>query len=353
MGVDRGASLEVTEVTRGRELEVLRPAWEELWPRCPNATPFQSPDWLIAWWNHLGRGELLVLILRHDGRLVGIAPLFIDSDTDSGVERDEPVRRVLVMGTGVTDHLDILIEPELAEPGAAAVLAHLGASASRWDVLDLHQLRPGAALLRAALPAGWSERNEPQESCPVLPLPARYEALPAGGAGLAKRARYYRRRAGRLAPLRFHTAGSDDVEPLLHELFRLHGDRWSARGEPGIFAQDAVRRFHLSAATGLAARGVLRLYALRLGDDVAAVFYGFLHRRRAYVYIAGFDPRFASLSPGTVLLAHAIEEAIGEGAVEFDFLRGREAYKYRWGARDCWSRRRVLAHPLSSASAVP
>lgn len=258
-----------------------------------------------------------------------------------------------MMGTGVTDHLDLLVEPAFAEPAAAAVLAHLGAHASRWDVLDLHQLRPGAALLRAALPAGWTERNEPQESCPVLQLPPRYEDLAAGGSGLAKRALYYRRRAERLAPLRFHCAGPDDAEPLLRELFRLHGDRWAARGQPGIFAAEAVRRFHLSAAAGLAARGVLRLYALRVGDQTAAVYYGFLHRRRAYVYIAGFDPRFARLSLGTVLLAHAIDEAIGEGAVEFDFLRGREAYKYRWGARDCWSRRRVLAHPRSQATLVP
>src|SRR5690606_26996289 len=169
VAVDRGASLEVTEVTSGRELEALRPEWDALWQRCPDATPFQSPDWLLAWWNHLGRGELLALILHHRGRLVGMAPLFIDSVNTA--ERDSSVRPVLVLGTGVTDHLDILVEPELAEPAAAAVLAHLGADAARWDVLDLHQLRPGAALLRAALPAGWTERNEPQESCPVLPLP--------------------------------------------------------------------------------------------------------------------------------------------------------------------------------------
>jgi CelD/BcsL family acetyltransferase involved in cellulose biosynthesis len=35
-----------------------------------------------------------------------------------------------------------------------------------------------------------------------------------------------------------------------------------------------------------------------------------------------------------VLVGCAIEAAAEEGAREFDFLRGREAYKYRWGARD-------------------
>jgi CelD/BcsL family acetyltransferase involved in cellulose biosynthesis len=33
-------------------------------------------------------------------------------------------------------------------------------------------------------------------------------------------------------------------------------------------------------------------------------------------------------------LGHAIEAAKAEGAASFDFLRGREPYKYAWGARD-------------------
>jgi CelD/BcsL family acetyltransferase involved in cellulose biosynthesis len=52
------------------------------------------------------------------------------------------------------------------------------------------------------------------------------------------------------------------------------------------------------------------------------------------VYIGGFDPRWSALSPGTLLLGHAIEQATAEGAAAFDFLRGAEAYKYRWGAID-------------------
>jgi CelD/BcsL family acetyltransferase involved in cellulose biosynthesis len=37
------------------------------------------------------------------------------------------------------------------------------------------------------------------------------------------------------------------------------------------------------------------------------------------------------LSAGTQIVAHAIEEAAREGATEFHFLRGGEAYKYAWG----------------------
>jgi CelD/BcsL family acetyltransferase involved in cellulose biosynthesis len=87
---------------------------------------------------------------------------------------------------------------------------------------------------------------------------------------------------------------------------------------------------------------VLRLLELRIAGLSAAVYYGFHHRKRAYGYLTGFDPDFSFESPGVILLAHAMEYAIREGASEFHFLRGREPYKYGWGAEDRWNYRRVF-----------
>jgi len=96
---------------------------------------------------------------------------------------------------------------------------------------------------------------------------------------------------------------------------------------------------HREAAPLLDAVGLLRLYAMRLDGQIIAVLYCLAEAAprpnlRHYDYLGGFDPRFASLSPGTLLIAHAIERASDEGATAFDFLRGRDPYKYRWGARD-------------------
>ena len=77
------------------------------------------------------------------------------------------------------------------------------------------------------------------------------------------------------------------------------------------------------------------------GGALAGVYYGMQHAGRAYAYLGGFDPAFEEASPGAILIGHAIAEAIGEGAGEFHFLRGREAYKYSWGAADRWNQRRL------------
>jgi CelD/BcsL family acetyltransferase involved in cellulose biosynthesis len=114
----------------------------------------------------------------------------------------------------------------------------------------------------------------------------------------------------------------------------LHAARWRQAGQDGVLRDPAVERFHRLSAPGLLRAKLLKLFVLRIEGEAVAALYGFLHRRRFYYYLGGYDPRFSLLSPGTLLIGHALEQAIAEGAQEFDFLRGQEAYKYLWGARN-------------------
>jgi CelD/BcsL family acetyltransferase involved in cellulose biosynthesis len=92
----------------------------------------------------------------------------------------------------------------------------------------------------------------------------------------------------------------------------------------------------------------MRLHGLRVQGRLVGVIYLFLARRRAFSYLGGFDDSLERHSPGTALIGYAIEQAIREGAVEFDFLRKREEYKYRWGAVDR-ANSRLLIRPITPA----
>jgi CelD/BcsL family acetyltransferase involved in cellulose biosynthesis len=73
---------------------------------------------------------------------------------------------------------------------------------------------------------------------------------------------------------------------------------------------------------------------LRAGEHVVAALYGFVRGRKFYYYLGGFDPAFARYSPGSLLIYHAMQQSRSAGLRWFDFLRGAEPYKYRWGAVD-------------------
>lgn len=302
-------------------LAALEPDWWELWRACPAATPFASPAWLLPWWAAFRPGQLATVAIRQDGRLVGLAPLWLE---------DGPLgRRLLPLGIGITDHLDVLLHPDA--PGAGTALVEAVRSSPDWDAWSLEELSGDAMALR--LPLLDAEVAD-HSACPVLFLDG--EHVPA-----AKR-RKLRMSLNRVAKRDGQVAVPTDIHSFCDNLIRLHGARWRERGEAGVLDDPAVRRFHETALPGLAEAGLARLFTLTIEDQVAGAYYGLHHRGRAYAYLGGFDPAFAFESPGTVLMGHAIEVARREDAREFDLLRGQEPYKYEWGARDRMNRRLIV-----------
>jgi CelD/BcsL family acetyltransferase involved in cellulose biosynthesis len=311
-----------------KELECLRTDWLALLKRSSTATPFQSPDWLIPWWRHFGTGRLCVLAFIEEMRLAGLAALFVTSSKDLH-------RSLRLIGTGNTDYLDIVVDDRVRQESVAAIFSYLCKTRREWDEVDFQNLPRASPLLARNTCSEFVEHVEEQDACPVLSLPASEEQFLAT---LPRRLRhnlnYYSHKLSTLGEMKIERAGEHDFTELFDAFVSLHEMRWRLNNMPGVLCDDGVQSFLREAALGLLSHGVLRLYGLRIDGRIIASLYGFRHALRAYYYLGGFDPEFRRYSPGTILVAHAIAEAIGEGAREFDFLRGREDYKYRWGAID-------------------
>ncbi|HEY7298795.1 MAG TPA: GNAT family N-acetyltransferase [Xanthobacteraceae bacterium] len=314
-------------------LAALETQWWRLWTRVPSATPFQSPAWLLPWWRAFAPGELSVVAVRSAGRLVALACCYIETGARG--------RRILPMGISVTDYHDVLIDPEFADP-AAAVLASSMTQAD-WDEWEFGEIAPGAQAFRLPTPSGCVETVEPGSACPVLALPDRPEALRETYPARKRRSlRLARNRAARRGRLIITSADAQTAVEMFEELVRLHCARWSDCGETGVLADPPIQQFHRDAVPRLLSAGLIRLCVLRIADQMSAAYYGFLHRSRAYGYLTGFDPAYKYESPSVILLDHVIAQALKDGAREFHFLRGREPYKYGWGAVDRWNKRRVF-----------
>jgi CelD/BcsL family acetyltransferase involved in cellulose biosynthesis len=312
-----------SEVRTTEALESLHSEWSELFDRCPSATVFQTPEWLLAWWRHFGGNHLATLVLRHREQLVGIAPLFVT----------DPCSPVTFLGTGISDQLDVLLEHPVVPAAARLILEYISRDNAAYPVCDLVDLCADSYLLKQ--PLDKHVERTVCEVCPMITLPDSLEAwnesLPSK---LCKNLRRDRAKLAQCGTVAFERAELTNLDEYLDALFKLHHARWFTRNSAGVLATDQLRSFHQEVAPALLRRGYLRFYGLRFNGHLAAVLYCFnVHGRTSY-YLGGFDPALDRFGPGTLLVGHAIEEAIREGAREFDFLRGSEAYKYRWGAVD-------------------
>jgi CelD/BcsL family acetyltransferase involved in cellulose biosynthesis len=327
--MNRHSELTIEEITTAESLHGLSADWSDLWSRCPSAGVFQTPEWNLAWWDHLGHGTLWTLALRFSGKLVGLAPAFIYTDP-------EGVRRLMLIGTSITDEMDILLDPVCERECFTAICDHLAQASDRWDVCDWQELTRASALLRLDKAEPLASYIEESDVCPVVPLPSTVDQfrdqLPSG---LRRNVTRYREKLKREGPVRFETScGPARVDEYMEALIRLHQAQWRDNPKKGMLQQERIKTFHRSLARAFVRRNLLRFHGLWLGDSLVAVVYSFIGQQRAYSYLGGYEPSLARYSPGTLIMNYAIEQAVLEGAHDWNFLRGREQYKYHWGAKD-------------------
>ena len=207
----------------------------------------------------------------------------------------------------------------------------------------LAQLRAGAVLaqmdadsplVEAARADGWTIENS--EVCPVLTFPDNYdEYVKSLGKNTREQIKRYPRRLEKQFEVKYELAQTpDQVDEFWQQLVELHGKRWRARGQTGVLALPSRRRFHRQICHRFLERDWLRLWRLKCDGRPTCVLLSYFWGGKYWFFIGGFEPDLMRWSVGTCLFSRVFREAIGEGATEFDFLRGAEDYKYRFGAVD-------------------
>jgi CelD/BcsL family acetyltransferase involved in cellulose biosynthesis len=309
------------KVESADQLESVGPqAWDSLHAVSRLRAPFLSWTWQAHWAAVFAADRRLEVrrVTDADGDLVAVLPLY----------EAAPDTLELIGGADVSDYLDLLARAGCEEEAWAALLQSRTAERDRWL---LHAV-PAASPTLAAVPAlggscSLTATVEREERCPVLSLPSSWDAYLASLSGkhrheLTRKIRRFEREVpdGRVVVV--HTA--TDVGARLGDFLALH--RASRTGK-AKFMDARMETFFRAAIPALAARDGVRLWLLEAGGAPIASFICLEWDDTVGLYNSGFSPGRAALSPGLVLLARVIQDAIVRRRARFDFLRGEERYK--------------------------
>ena len=299
-------------------------AWEALHAETRLRSPFLSWTWQREWVAVFGEGRRLEVrrVADGTGRLVALLPL-VEIAAD---------RWLLVGGADVSDYLDLIALRDREDEAWAALLGSRAADRTIWE---LHAVPAGSPTVTTvptlAGAAGLDVSVTVEERCPILALPESWDALLASLSGkhrheISRKLRRFEREApaGHVS----WESTPAGIERRLDDFLRLH--RRSREGK-AKFMDERMERFFRRTIPALAARGGARLAFLDLPDGPIASFVTLEWDQTVGLYNSGFHPDRAALSPGVVLLAHVVRDAIERGRRRFDFLRGEERYKYEFG----------------------
>lgn len=311
----------------------LREEWNPLLRDSASDTIFLTWEWQSTWWEHLGEGELYLLAMRTDeGRLVGIAPLRLTMLDDG------PNDLSIVGCRDVSDYLDLIAASGHEEKVYSALLDWLGSDeAPAWDLADLCNI-PAASpthslLAEMAAARGYQVQTEVEDICPIISLPSTWDEYLSS---LSKKQRHEIRRKIRRAEgsgqINWYIVNEEhDLAAEMEAFVELHQKSHVDKDE---FMDAQMKGFFHAAAQILQEAGWLQLALMDINGEKAAAMLNFDYRDSILVYNSGYDPqKYASLSPGIVLLSYCIQWAIESGRARFDFMRGNEEYKYRFGAQ--------------------
>jgi CelD/BcsL family acetyltransferase involved in cellulose biosynthesis len=313
----------------------LEDEWNELLEQSISHVPFLRFEYLQTWWQTRGGGEwpqaeLAIITAENENVLVGIAPFFL-------TER-EGKRCLMFLGSiEISDYLDLIVREQDLRPFLKGLMDFLPDSGLDWETVELFNILENSpslpALAQAASEAGLRQETTRLQHSPFIPLPADWETYLSG---IDKKQRHEIRRKMRRAEeaageVRWYIVeDGSTLEAETEGFLRL----MSNDEDKAKFLTPAMRA-HMQLAVRCAFEaGCLQLAFLEVKGEKAAGYLNFDYLDKMWIYNSGLDFKFSEYSPGWVLLANLIRYAIETGHAEFDFMRGNEDYKYRFGAVD-------------------
>ena len=310
--------------------------WNALVEQSIADTPFSRYEYLSEWWKTLGGGEwlrqsaeLILVSASENDQLIGIAPLFI-SDYDGQ-------RALMLVGSiEISDYLDLIVREQDLPLFLAGLLDFLASSsvADHWSALDWYNIpdsSPTLATLKAeAEKRGWAYHEEVYRPTPRIPLNGSFEEYLSR---IDKKQRHEVRRKMRRAAeseknVRFTIVnGTEDINAEINAFFELMVQEPSKQE----FLHPAMREQLTVTIQNAHKYGYLWLAFLEIDEAKTAASLNFDYKNKLWGYNSGVSREHMELSPGWVLLAHTIQWCCDNGRYEFDFMRGDEEYKYRFG----------------------
>ena len=335
-------SLSVIDSLEG--LDAIQNQWNRLHTKI-HGTVFQTFSWNRHWWNVYRNGYTLRVVTVWQGdELLAVLPLFLERIC-LGILH---LQRLRLLGTRhiygeYTPLLSGLHQNEINKELSGWLEREL--TEGRCDIVELFRFSPTsvsvAKFLNTLRSAAIGFRYDPKCIPHVtMKLASNWEEYIESLSGVERT--MLRRRQKSLAKAGVTIEKVTDPKlfaSAFNDFAALHAATWRPRGREGYFESlDGFENFHWVVTGDLMGQGCARLYFLRAGEKrIAAVQAFFVHDHCCF-YLSGLDrsSEFIRYSPGKVLLARVIRDAIEDGCTTFDFQGGDEDYKFRFGGQLSW-----------------
>jgi len=305
--------------------------WNNLLRESNSNSFFLTWEWLSSWAQcHLTKNrELFVLLFYKNDELVGVAPLYIERSKIGPLS----FRKICFLGWPETgsDYLDVFARRGAVKEVADAFYDFftVGQGACVCDVTDLAEIPADSLFLVYLINRIYSEGKyaefAPSSYCPVINLPKNevdfYAQL---SCSWRKKVKQESRIINREKEVIFEEYYGDNVASILPVFFRLYEEKagWSSATVQPVIQKLLEKYIDISP---------VQVSLLSINKQPVGGLLHFRYGINQYLYLMAVDKKYnPKVSLGNYLVGESIKNAIDNGYVFFDFLKGMENYKFHW-----------------------
>jgi len=312
----------------------LQKEWEELEKHANNLTIFQT--WVFqyyTWRIFADKVRLnLILVREKTGRLIGCAPL------GTRIQKVGPVKLKLLGFCCIKycDFQNFIVHADYETQVFSALAEWFRNNRKQWDMIQFKLLREDFAIIdKKSLfieKMQDSIKIENIGQAPYISIQENWTNFQdALSSKRAKSVRYEVKNLFRQFDGEFKgfDKGSE-LENALTQMMDLHQKRIRQKHQLGAFATEQVRKGFRELVHELEKKGYITIHTIAAKEQTIAAIGSFVFDKKISYFQGGFDPEYFRLSPGKVVLALRVTEAIEKKVKEFDFLFGDEDYKFAW-----------------------
>ena len=326
------AILELQKIDEFNDFETW---WNRLLARSLDNHPFLTYEWLTSWWKHFGKGkELKFFTAESQGAVSLVVPVMYSKAKVFGSRRC----KVELAATRDSDYQGFLVTNfQEAARSVNQLIESVMEDSNDADCIVFGRIPEDsftARLFEEINEEGLRVSRSATKPCHYVTLPSNYEIYSqALGSNMRRNLKIWERQA--LKDYRVEFVKYDEIgtiEEAMKNFFELHQKSQIAKGNCGVFSENAYRSFHTEVAKAFAEKGWLGLFFLTFNDKPVSAVYSYEYNGKLYAYLCGFDPEYARYRPGHLAFKNLIKYGIDKRLKELDFLRGDEEYKSRWRA---------------------
>lgn len=324
----------IETITTYKHFLPLRKIWNSLLESSlENDNVFLRHEWFDVWWQAFGaEKKMLILLYYRNQKILGIAPLMSFRDSYKRI----PYKRLGFIEDPNAPSMNFIVKQGEGQKAIQAFLEYLQHKKEKWHVSVLTKIpksTPTIAICRSLFDTRsikYIVRNG--QNSPYIPINSDWETfLKTTSAKFRKQLRNKINKLYKAGEVKFDVCRDVGINrEHLNDALSVSSRSWKHQEGTSMTSTHQREKFFELLSNVASKNGWLRIWLLKLNGKSIATEYHLEYKGKTHAMRGDFDESYASISPGSILEAHIIEQCFKNGVLEYDFCGLPFGYKMRW-----------------------